>query len=70
VPLLNDRAQLVASERHAVEVSQAVAAFNFLTNQTELAEVSGLVVQIAERDLVDASLQEVACNACNQSLSL
>lgn len=64
VPLLDNGADLVACERHAVEVSEAVAALDIFTDETELAEVHLALVQIAKRHFEHAALEEVACNAC------
>jgi hypothetical protein len=66
VPLLDDRAQFVASERHAIEVGQAIAALDFFADQTELAEIINRVVQIAQRDFEDASFEPIAGNSLNE----
>lgn len=63
MPFLDDRRELVASERHSIEVGQAVTALNFFADQAELAEIGLTVVQVTKRHLVNAALQEIAGNA-------
>jgi hypothetical protein len=62
MPLLDDRRQLVPSEVHSVEVGQAIASLNVLANQTELAEISLVVVQISQRDFKNTSLEKIGGN--------
>lgn len=60
MPLLDDGAELVAGELHAVEVGEAVLALDILADEAELAEVELRLVEVAERHLEDTALQEVA----------
>ena len=62
LPLLDHGPPLVSGQVHSVEVAQAVLALNILADQLELAEgplCVGLVLEISQRDLIDASLQTV-----------
>jgi len=47
---------------HTVEVGQAGLALDIFTDQAELPEVELRVVQVAERDLEHAALEEVGRN--------
>lgn len=51
VPLLDDGAELVAGEGHAVEVGQDILSLHILADETELAEVRLGSVEISERHL-------------------
>jgi len=60
LPLLDERAQLVAGELHAVEVGQAVAALDVLDAQGDLAvALVVIVVEVGEVDLADAALKNL-----------
>ncbi|GMS89268.1 hypothetical protein PENTCL1PPCAC_11443, partial [Pristionchus entomophagus] len=74
VPLLDDGAELVTGERHAVEVGKNILALHILADKAELAEVRLGSVQISERNLQNTSLKTVRGNlgslsAVDQSLS-
>lgn len=62
LPLLDHGPQLVSGQVHSVEVAEAVLALDVLADELELTERSlrvGLVLEIGQRDLVDAALQTV-----------
>merc|ERR1719238_131561 len=70
LPLLHHRPQLVSGQAHAVEVGQAVLALHFLAHKLELSERPlgvVLVLQISERDLVDAALEAIRGDPCTSS---
>lgn len=64
VPLLDQRARLVAGNVHAVEVGVAVVAFNFFALDLHLSPgvFVSLAVQIGKRDLENATLEGVSGN--------
>lgn len=59
IPLPDDGGELVTGEGHAVEVGQDVAALDLLGDETELAKVGLVRVQVSERHLEDAALETV-----------
>ena len=61
MPLLDEGAHLVAGDVHAVEVSVAVKALNFLALNTHLSPglVVGILVQVTERDLEDTATEGI-----------
>ena len=62
MPLLDESAQLIAGDVHAVEVSVAIVAFNFLALHRDLSPggLVGITVQVTERDLEDATTERVS----------
>ena len=59
LPLLNEGAELVRSEIHTVEVSQAISALDFINPQLNLSVRFLIVVEISERNFKDTTLQAV-----------
>ena len=60
--LLGHEAELVSGEVHAVEVGEAVLALDVLADELELPEGPlgvSLVLEISQRDLVDAALETI-----------
>ena len=68
VPLLDESAKLVSSDVHAIVVSVAVVALNFLTLDSDLSPglLVSVLVQVTERDLEDASAERVGGDFYNQ----
>ena len=68
VPLLDEGAELVSSNVHAVVVGVAVVALHFLTLNSDLSPglLMSVLVQVAERDLEDASAERVGGDFYNQ----
>lgn len=64
VPLLDQRARLVAGNVHTVEVGVAVVAFDFFALDLHLSPgvFVSLAVQISKRDLENATLEGVSGN--------
>ena len=62
MPLLDNRAQLVASHGHSVEVGENVFALDVFADKLELSEVSLRSVQISQRDFKHASFQPFGSN--------
>ena len=60
MPLLDDRAELVPGESHAVEVGQANLPLHIFADETEFAEIGIRVVQVAKRNFIDSAFEEVA----------
>ena len=59
MPLLDQSAELVSGDVHAVEVSVAVVAFNFLTLDSDLSPglLVSVLVEITERDVKNATTE-------------
>lgn len=57
VPLLDDRAQLVAGHGHGVEIGEDILALHVLADELELPEVGLGTVKISKRDFEDTSLK-------------
>ena len=64
MPFLDESAELVSGDVHAVEVGVAVKTFYFLDLDLHLSPVLfvGLTVQVSERNLEDASSERVSRN--------
>jgi len=63
LPFLDHRSGLVGGQRHSVEVGQAVASLNVLADETEFAEGNFVVLQIGQRNFVNAPFQTVRRDA-------
>jgi len=68
LPLLHHGSGLIGGELHSVEVGEAIASLNILADETEFAEGDFVVLQISQRDLVDAALQAVRRDASTRGL--
>ena len=62
MPLLDERAELVSSDVHAVEVRVAVEALHLLALNAHLSPrvLVGVSVEVTERDLENATTQGVS----------
>ena len=62
VPFLDEGAELVSGDVHAVEVGIAVVSLNFLNLDLNLSPVLfvGLTVQVSERNLEDTSSERIS----------
>ena len=62
MPFLDEGAELVSGDVHAVEVGIAVVSLNFLNLDLNLSPVLfvGLTVQVSERNLEDTSSERIS----------
>merc|ERR1719261_1787478 len=65
LPLLDQRAELVAGEGHAVEVSEAVPPLHLLDAEPDLLEALVVIcIQVGEVELAHAALQRIGGDLC------
>ena len=68
MPLLDNRAELVAGEVHSVEAREALTSADSLADQLELLVVGLRLVEISEGNLIHTSLQTISGKLGSNSL--